>query len=57
MMNNKNGLKKVWVIIKNIINKNKSQKRSAQFISNNKKITNPDEILNGWSGAWLVFQL
>ena len=34
---NKNNLRKVWAIIKNVINKNKSKKKSDQFISNNKK--------------------
>ena len=46
---NKNNLRKVWAIIKNVINKNKSKKKSDQFISNNKKITNPNEIANGFN--------
>ena len=47
--NNKNNLKKVWAIIKNVINKNKSKKKSDQFILNNKKITDPNEIANGFN--------
>ena len=47
--NNKSNLRKVWAIIKNVINKNKSKKKSDQFISNNKKITNPSEIANGFN--------
>ena len=46
---NKSNLRKVWAIIKNVINKNKSKKKSDQFISNNKKITNPSEIANGFN--------
>ena len=34
---NKNNLRKVWAIIKYVINKNKSKKKSDQFISNNNK--------------------
>ena len=34
---------------KNVINKNKSKKKSDQFISTNKKITNPSEIANGFN--------
>ena len=37
--NNKNNLKKVWAIIKKVINKNKSKK----------KITDPNEIANGFN--------
>ena len=47
--NNKNNLKKVSAIIKNIINKNKSKKKSDQFILNNTKVTNPNEIVNGFN--------
>ena len=46
---NKNDLRKVWAIIKNVINKNKSKKKSDQFISNNKKKINPNEIANGFN--------
>ena len=46
---NKSNIRKVWAIIKNVINKNKSKKKSDQFISNNKKITNPSEIANGFN--------
>ena len=34
---------------KNVINKNKSKKKSDQFISTNKKITNPSEIAYGFN--------
>ena len=47
--NNKNNLRKVWAIIKNVINQNKSKKISDQFILNNKKITDPNEIANGFN--------
>ena len=49
---NKNNLRKVWAIIKYVINKNKSKKKSDQFISNNnnkKNQTNPNEIANGFN--------
>ena len=38
---------KIWAIIKNVINKNKTQNKSDEFILNKKKITNPYEIANG----------
>ena len=37
------------MIIKNVIYKNKRKKKSDQFISNNKKITNPSEIAHSFN--------
>ena len=45
---NKNNLKKVWTIIKHIINKRRNVKTSDKFIQNNKIITDPKEIANGF---------
>ena len=41
------------MIIKNVINKNKSKKKSDQFISNNKKIPNHSEMANGFNGYFV----
>ena len=37
----------MWVIIKNVISRNKSKNKSDQFLSNNKKI-NRNEFANGF---------
>ena len=44
---NKNNLKKVWTIIKHVINKRRNAKTSDKFIQNNKIVTDPKEIANG----------
>ena len=46
---NKNNLKKVWTIIKHVINKRRNAKTSDKFIQNNKIITDPKEIANGFN--------
>ena len=46
---NKNDLKKVWTIIKHVINKRRNAKTSDKFIQNNKIITDPKEIANGFN--------
>ena len=49
IIENKNNLKKVWTIIKQVINKKKVSRNSEQFISNNKTVTDPKEIANGFN--------
>ena len=41
IIENKNNLRKVWAVIKQVINRNKNSKISDQFIINNKTETDP----------------
>ena len=46
---NKNNLRKVWAIIKEVINKNKNSRISDQFIINDKTETDPIRIAQGFN--------
>ena len=47
-MENKNNLRKVWTIIKQVANNNWSNITSDQFITNNRKETDPNMFANGF---------
>ena len=49
IIENKNNLRKVWTIIKQVVNKNKSNNISDQFIMNDRKETDPNMIANGFN--------
>ena len=49
IIENKNNLRKVWTIIKQVVNKNKGNKISDQFIMNDRKETDPNMIANGFN--------
>ena len=49
IIDNKNNLRKVWAIIKEVINKNKSSRISDQFIINDKTETDPIRIAQGFN--------
>ena len=50
---NENNLKKVWTIIKRVKNKRRNVKTSDEFIQNNKVITDPQEITNGFNDYFM----
>ena len=49
IIDNKNNLRKVWAIIKEVINKNKNSRISDQFIINDKTETDPIRIAQGFN--------
>ena len=49
IIDNKNKLRKVWAIIKEVINKNKNSRISEQFIINDKTETDPIRIAQGFN--------
>ena len=49
LFENKNNLRKVWAVIKQVINRNKNSKISDQFIINNKTETDPMMIAKGFN--------
>ena len=51
--NNINNMKKSWVLIKEIINKQKSKTVSNQFIINGKNTTDPMEIAEGFNKFYI----
>ena len=44
IVSNKNNLRKVWTIIKQVINRKKSSKTHDKFMYNNREITDPQTI-------------
>ena len=49
IIDNKNNLRKVWAIIKQVINKNKNSRLSDQSIINDKTETDPIRIAQGFN--------
>ena len=49
IIENKNNLRKAWAIIKQVVNKNKRNKISDQFIMNDRKETDPNMIANSFN--------
>ena len=49
IIENKNNLRKVWAVIKQVINRNKNSKISDQFIMNDKTETDPMMIAKGFN--------
>ena len=51
--NFKNNLRKVWTIIKQVINRKKSLKTHDKFMYNNREITDPQTIADGFNNYFV----
>ena len=49
IIENKNNLRKTWIIIKQVMNKNKNSKMSDKFTSGKITITDPEAIANAFN--------
>ena len=53
IVSNKNNLRKVWTIIKQVINRKKSSKIHDKFMHNNKVNTDPKTIADGFNNYFV----
>ena len=53
IVSNKNNLRKVWTIIKQVINRKKSSKTHDKFMYNNREITDPQTIADGFNNYFV----
>ena len=53
IVSNKNNLRKVWPIVKQVIKRKKSSKVHDKFMHNNKGITDPKTISNGFNNYFV----
>ena len=53
IVSNKIKLKKAWTIIKQVINRNRSSKIHDKFMYNNREITDPQTIANGFNNYFV----
>ena len=53
IVSNKNNLRKVWTIIKQVINRKKNSKTHDKFMYNNREITDPQTIADGFNNYFV----
>ena len=53
IVSNKNNLRKVWAITKQVINRKKSSNIHDKFMHNNKVITDPKTIADGFNNYFV----
>ena len=53
IVSNKNNLRKVWTIIKQVINRKKSSNTHDKFMYNNREITDPQAIADGFNNYFV----
>ena len=53
IVSNKNNLRKVWTIIKQVINRKKRSKTHDEFMYNNREITDPQTIADGFNNYFV----
>ena len=53
IVSNKNNLRKVWTIIKQVINRKKSSKTHDKFMYNNREITDPQTVADGFNNYFV----
>ena len=53
IISNKNNLSKVWAIIKQVINRKKGSKINEKFMHNNREITDPKAISDGFNNYFV----
>ena len=53
IVSNKNNLRKVWTIIKQVIDRKKSSKTHDKFMYNNMEITDPQTIADGFNNYFV----
>ena len=53
IVSNKKNLRKVWTIIKQVINRKKNSKTHDKFMYNNREITDPQTIADGFNNYFV----